>query len=112
MLDLSAPKVITFIASVVLALVAVVIHYAHIKVPITHTGFSIFVGGLCSACCGQRVSRRLVPLSPCLIHRQHLSVVGIGPRVAHATESIHQLTGLGRRLQGVDPSLNFPTQRR
>ena len=38
MLDLSAPKVITFIASVVLALVAVIIHYAHIKVPITHTG--------------------------------------------------------------------------
>ncbi len=43
MLDLSAPKVITFIASVVLALVAVAIHYAHIKVPITHTGFSILL---------------------------------------------------------------------
>ena len=43
MLDLSAPKVITFIASVVLALVAVVIHYAHIKVPFTHTGFSILL---------------------------------------------------------------------
>ena len=64
MLDLSAPKVITFIASVVLALVAVVIHYAHIKVPITHYGLLHFVGGLCSACCGQRVSRRLVPLAP------------------------------------------------
>ena len=30
MLDLSAPKVITFIASVVLALVAVVVHYTRI----------------------------------------------------------------------------------
>jgi hypothetical protein len=43
MLDLSAPKVITFIASVVLALVAVVIHYAHIKVPFSTTGFSILL---------------------------------------------------------------------
>ena len=43
MLDLSAPKVITFIASVVLALVAVVIHYTHIKVPFAATGFSILL---------------------------------------------------------------------
>ena len=43
MLDLSALKSITFIASVVLALVAVVIHYAHIKVPFTGTGFSILL---------------------------------------------------------------------
>ncbi len=43
MLDLSAPKVITFIVSVVFALVAVVIHYAHINVPFTTTGFSILL---------------------------------------------------------------------
>ena len=43
MLDLSAPKVITFIASVVLALVAVVIHYAHIAVPFSRTGFTILL---------------------------------------------------------------------
>jgi hypothetical protein len=45
MLDLSAPKVITFIASVVLALVAVVVHYTRIEVPFTHSGFSILLVG-------------------------------------------------------------------
>ena len=43
MLDLSAPKVITFIASVLLALVAVIIHYAHIEVPFSRTGFTILL---------------------------------------------------------------------
>ena len=45
MLDLSAPKVITFIASAVLALVAVVVHYTHMEVPFTHSGFSILLVG-------------------------------------------------------------------
>ena len=43
MIDLSAPRTITFIASVALALVAVIIHYAHISVPFTRTGFSILL---------------------------------------------------------------------
>jgi hypothetical protein len=43
MLDLSAPKVITFIASAVLALFAVVVHYAHIEVPFSRTGFTILL---------------------------------------------------------------------
>jgi hypothetical protein len=45
--ELSAPKVITFIVSAVLALVAAAIHYAHIDVPFSRTGFSIlFLGYL------------------------------------------------------------------
>jgi predicted membrane chloride channel (bestrophin family) len=43
MIDLSAPKVITFILSVVIALAAVVIHYAHISIPFSHSGFSILL---------------------------------------------------------------------
>ena len=43
MLDLSAPKVITFVASVVIALAAVVVHYAHIPVPFSRTGFTILL---------------------------------------------------------------------
>jgi hypothetical protein len=43
MIDLSAPKVITFILSVVIALAAVVIHYAHISIPFSHSGFSLLV---------------------------------------------------------------------
>jgi predicted membrane chloride channel (bestrophin family) len=43
MLDLSAPRVITFIASVVIALAAVVVHYAHIAVPFSRTGFTILL---------------------------------------------------------------------
>jgi hypothetical protein len=43
--ELSAPKVITFIVSAVLALAAVLIHYAHIDVPISRTGFSILLVG-------------------------------------------------------------------
>jgi hypothetical protein len=41
--NLSAPKVITFIASVVIAFAAVVIHYAHIDVPFSRTGFTILL---------------------------------------------------------------------
>ena len=43
MLDLSAPRVITFIASVVIALAAVVIHYAQIAVPFSRTGFTVLL---------------------------------------------------------------------
>jgi hypothetical protein len=43
--ELSAPKVITFIVSAVLALLAAVVHWAHIEVPFTRTGFSILLLG-------------------------------------------------------------------
>jgi hypothetical protein len=42
-LELSAPKTITFIISVVIALAAAVIHYAHIEIPYVHTGFGILL---------------------------------------------------------------------
>ena len=44
-LELSAPKLITFVVSAILALVAVVIHYAHVEVPFTRTGFTILLVG-------------------------------------------------------------------
>jgi hypothetical protein len=44
-LDLSAPKVITFGIAVVIALIASIIHYAHISVPYMHTGFSLLLLG-------------------------------------------------------------------
>jgi len=34
--ELSAPKVITFIISIIIAAIAVVIHYAHIDLPHVH----------------------------------------------------------------------------
>jgi hypothetical protein len=43
--ELSAPKVITFIVSAVLALAAALIHYAHIDNPFSRTGFSILLVG-------------------------------------------------------------------
>ena len=46
-LDLSAPKVITFGVAVVIALIAAIIHYAHLSVPVVHSGFTLlFVGFL------------------------------------------------------------------
>ena len=44
-LELSAPKLITFIVSVVIALAAAAIHYAHIEVPYTRTGFTMLLVG-------------------------------------------------------------------
>jgi len=44
-IELSAPKIITFIVSVVIAVIAVVIHYAHIQIPYTHTGFGVLLLG-------------------------------------------------------------------
>jgi len=43
--ELSAPKVITFIVSAVLALLAAVVHWTNIEVPFTRTGFSILLLG-------------------------------------------------------------------
>jgi hypothetical protein len=44
-LELSAPKLITFVVSAILALVAAIIHYAHVEVPFTRTGFTILLVG-------------------------------------------------------------------
>ena len=45
-LELSAPKIVTFIVSVVLAVVAVVVHFANIELPIFPThGFVILLLG-------------------------------------------------------------------
>jgi hypothetical protein len=43
--ELSAPKVITFIISIIIAAIAVVIHYAHIDLPHVHSGFVILLLG-------------------------------------------------------------------
>jgi hypothetical protein len=42
-LELSAPKNVTFIVSVVIAVIAAAIHYAHIQIPLIHTGFGILL---------------------------------------------------------------------
>ena len=44
-LDLSAPKVITFGVAVVIALIAAIIHYAHLSVPHVHSGFTLLLVG-------------------------------------------------------------------
>jgi hypothetical protein len=44
-LDLSAPKVITFSVAVVIALIAAIIHYAHLSVPVVHSGFTLLLVG-------------------------------------------------------------------
>jgi hypothetical protein len=43
--DLSAPKVITFSVAVVIALIAAIIHYAHLSVPYVTTGFTLLLVG-------------------------------------------------------------------
>ena len=45
LLDLSAPKVITFSVAVVIALIAAIVHYAHLNVPYVTTGFTILLVG-------------------------------------------------------------------
>ena len=42
-MELSAPRIITFIASVVVAIVAVIIHYTHFSIPHVHTGFVVLL---------------------------------------------------------------------
>jgi hypothetical protein len=43
MLDLSAPRVITFIVSIIIAVIAAIVHYAHIAIPYVHSGFVILL---------------------------------------------------------------------
>jgi len=45
-LELSAPKNITFVISVIIAVVAAVIHYAHLNVPyVAHSEFTLLLVG-------------------------------------------------------------------
>jgi hypothetical protein len=44
-LELSAPKIVTFIVSVVIAVIAAVIHYAHLDIPFVHSGFTLLLVG-------------------------------------------------------------------
>jgi hypothetical protein len=53
-LELSAPKNVTFIVSVVLALVAVVVHFANVDLPISPTQGFVILLLLFGACCRQR----------------------------------------------------------
>ena len=47
MFQLTPPKQVTFFISVALALVAAIIHYAHLDIPYVHSGFTIlFIGYL------------------------------------------------------------------
>jgi hypothetical protein len=43
MLELSAPKIITFVVSIIIAAVAVVIHYANLSIPHVHSGFVVLL---------------------------------------------------------------------
>jgi hypothetical protein len=43
MLDLSAPRAITFIVSIIIAVIAAIVHYAHIAIPYVHSGFVILL---------------------------------------------------------------------
>jgi len=41
-MELSAPKQITFIVSAIIAVIAAIIHYAHLTVPyVAHSGFTL-----------------------------------------------------------------------
>jgi len=42
-MELSAPKTITFVISFIVAVVAVVIHYAHVAIPHVESGFVILL---------------------------------------------------------------------
>jgi hypothetical protein len=44
-LELSAPKIVTFIVSVIIAVIAAVIHYAHLDIPYVHSGFTLLLVG-------------------------------------------------------------------
>ena len=47
MLRLSPPKHATFFTSIALAIIAVIVHYAKIDIPLVHTGFvTLLIGYL------------------------------------------------------------------
>jgi hypothetical protein len=45
MLRLTPPKLMTFYISVAVAIIAAIIHYAHIDIPYVHSGFTILLIG-------------------------------------------------------------------
>jgi hypothetical protein len=45
MLGLTPPKTVTFLISVALAIIAAAVHYAHVPIPYTQSGFSILFAG-------------------------------------------------------------------
>jgi hypothetical protein len=45
MLQLTPPKYLTFFISVALAVIAAMVHYAHVPIPYTHGGFTILFTG-------------------------------------------------------------------
>ena len=45
MLRLTPPKHVTFFISIAVALIAVIIHYAHFDIPLVHSGFVILLVG-------------------------------------------------------------------
>jgi hypothetical protein len=45
MLRLTPPKLVTFYISVAVAIIAAIIHYAHIDIPHVHSGFTVLLIG-------------------------------------------------------------------
>jgi hypothetical protein len=45
MLRLTPPKQVTFFISIAVAVIAVIIHYAHVDIPHVHSGFVILLVG-------------------------------------------------------------------
>ena len=52
MLQLTPPKTVTFLVSVILAAIAAIIHYADVLIPYTHSGFSILFAGYAALLAG------------------------------------------------------------
>jgi phosphatidylglycerophosphate synthase len=45
MIQLTPPKHLTFYISVAIAVIALIIHYAHVEIPHVHSGFVILLVG-------------------------------------------------------------------
>ena len=43
--ELSAPRIVTFIVSVIIAVVAIIVHYAQLSIPHVHSGFVVLLVG-------------------------------------------------------------------
>jgi hypothetical protein len=60
-LELSAPNPISFFISVIMAVIAVVIHYVDISIPYLHSGFVILIGRISDPRRRQRPWRTVKP---------------------------------------------------
>jgi len=60
-LELSAPNPISFFISVIMAVIAVVIHYVDISIPYLHSGFVILLVGYLILVARQRPWRTVKP---------------------------------------------------